>query len=169
MPTFHYLHEGRVRTLTLDRLPDGTYRALLDGRSVIIQGGAAALAGRGRLMVDGQPVRVAAASSGDLRHVTINGEATTLRRTTGGTGMLRPRPADDEAASRVCIAPMTGQVRTVLVAPGETVTRGQTLLVLEAMKMEQRVTAPADGVIARLAVTVGAVVQRGDVLIELAG
>jgi biotin carboxyl carrier protein len=62
---------------------------------------------------------------------------------------------------------MPGQVRAVNVAEGESVTKGQTLLVLEAMKMEIRVSAPRDGVVGKLLVQQGQTVDREQVLIEI--
>ncbi|HWK40961.1 MAG TPA: acetyl/propionyl/methylcrotonyl-CoA carboxylase subunit alpha [Croceibacterium sp.] len=57
------------------------------------------------------------------------------------------------------IAPMPGKVIAVDVAKGDTVTKGQRLLVLEAMKMEQALTAPFDGTVAELNTSAGAQVQ----------
>jgi len=65
------------------------------------------------------------------------------------------------------IAPMPGQVRAVNVAEGESVEKGQTLLVLEAMKMEIRIQAPMEGVVARLAVVEGQTVEREELLVEV--
>ncbi|MBX6769297.1 MAG: acetyl-CoA carboxylase biotin carboxyl carrier protein subunit, partial [Actinomadura rubrobrunea] len=53
-------------------------------------------------------------------------------------------------------------------APGDTVTEGQTLVVLEAMKMEHPVTAPAAGTVAELNVTAGQQVEAGAVLAVIA-
>jgi len=64
-------------------------------------------------------------------------------------------------------APMPGSVLSVKVAAGEAVEAGQTLLVLEAMKMENAVTAPVAGTIERVLVEPGRQVQRGEVLVEL--
>jgi biotin carboxyl carrier protein len=64
-------------------------------------------------------------------------------------------------------AQMPGTVRQVLVAEGQTVARGQTLALLEAMKMEIRVTAPEAGLVTRVAVTAGQTVERGQALFEL--
>jgi biotin carboxyl carrier protein len=58
-------------------------------------------------------------------------------------------------------------VREVLVAEGDTVQRGQTLVILEAMKMEIRVAAPGDGQVRRLLVRQGDVVERGQRLVEI--
>ena len=64
-------------------------------------------------------------------------------------------------------APMPGRVLSIAVAPGDTVTRGQLLLVLEAMKMEHRITAPADGTIGSIQVTEGEQVANGAMLVVL--
>ena len=60
---------------------------------------------------------------------------------------------------------MPGQVTVVLVKAGDETTRGQTLLILEAMKMEIRVTAPADGHVQQVMVQSGDVVERGQHLV----
>jgi len=64
-------------------------------------------------------------------------------------------------------APMPGVVVEVLVAAGDRVSAGDTLLVLEAMKMEHQVHAPSDGVVKRVLGRAGAQVSEGDRLIEL--
>jgi acetyl/propionyl-CoA carboxylase alpha subunit len=66
-------------------------------------------------------------------------------------------------------APMPAQVRSVLVAEGDTVAVGQALLLLEAMKMEIRVQSPRAGQVARLLVKPGDQVKREQVLVELVG
>ena len=64
-------------------------------------------------------------------------------------------------------APMTGVVRSVSAAAGQTVTQGDALLVLEAMKMEHTLTAPRDGEIAEITCTAGDQVSDGTVLVRL--
>jgi acetyl-CoA/propionyl-CoA carboxylase biotin carboxyl carrier protein len=64
-------------------------------------------------------------------------------------------------------APMPAQVRAVQVAEGDEVEKGQTLLLLEAMKMEIRVKAPGAGRVARLLVTSGQSVEKEQLLAEL--
>jgi methylmalonyl-CoA carboxyltransferase small subunit len=63
-------------------------------------------------------------------------------------------------------APMGGTVVKVLIEAGADVKSGETLLVLEAMKMETEVTAPKDGKVKSVDVGVGDAVQGGQVLIE---
>ena len=64
-------------------------------------------------------------------------------------------------------APMPGRVRRVVVTPGAAVRKGDVLLVLEAMKMEHAIRAPHDGVLERLHVAEGDLVEAGMELAEL--
>ena len=76
--------------------------------------------------------------------------------------------ADAAEAGGVIKAPMPGKVLAVNVKPGDNVTKGQALVVLEAMKMEHALGAPRDGVIADVSVETGGQVGEGDVLVTLA-
>ncbi len=62
---------------------------------------------------------------------------------------------------------MPGTILDVKVAVGATVKKGDTLCVLEAMKMENDIPAPADGKVVAINVSKGASVNAGDVLISL--
>jgi 3-methylcrotonyl-CoA carboxylase alpha subunit len=75
------------------------------------------------------------------------------------------KAADAEAGVASMRAPMPGLVKVVKAASGETVRKGQPLLILEAMKMEHTVAAPHDGIIAEIA-TEGAQVTDGTVLVR---
>jgi 3-methylcrotonyl-CoA carboxylase alpha subunit len=79
-----------------------------------------------------------------------------------------PRRADHVAGAGegdgAILSPMPGRVIAVLVASGQTVTKGERMLVLEAMKMEQALLAPFDGVVAELKVAEGAQVPEGTLL-----
>ncbi|GLJ00392.1 acetyl/propionyl/methylcrotonyl-CoA carboxylase subunit alpha [Sphingobium sp. BS19] len=65
------------------------------------------------------------------------------------------------------LSPMPGRVIAVLVEAGQTVTKGERMLVLEAMKMEQALLAPFDGVVAELKVIEGAQVPEGTLLVRI--
>jgi propionyl-CoA carboxylase alpha chain len=69
------------------------------------------------------------------------------------------------APSGGLMAPMPGVVLDVRCAPGEQVETGQTLVVLEAMKMEHVVRAPADGVVSDVRVAKGQHVENGALLL----
>jgi biotin carboxyl carrier protein len=70
-------------------------------------------------------------------------------------------------ATEVC-AEMVANVVSIVVAAGEDVAEGDTLLLLESMKMEIPVLAENGGTVAEIRVTEGDVVQEGDVLVVLA-
>jgi 3-methylcrotonyl-CoA carboxylase alpha subunit len=71
------------------------------------------------------------------------------------------------AADGAILSPMPGRIIAVDVAAGDTVTKGQKLVTLEAMKMEHSLTAPFDGTIAELNAEIGGQVQEGVVLVRL--
>ena len=110
------------------------------------------------------------AEGGELRSVGSDGDIVIL----DGADQVRltlVRPiaeaAAHEASPGTMAAPMPGKIVQVLVAEGDTVSRGQTLMVLEAMKMEHAIVAPADGRIAAVAFAVGDQVGEGVELLRL--
>jgi pyruvate carboxylase subunit B len=80
---------------------------------------------------------------------------------------IRRRRYQADAAGHV-LARIPGIIQRVSVAPGEKVRRGQALVVLEAMKMQNDVASPCAGVIRRVHVKVGEMVSKGQLLVELA-
>jgi biotin carboxyl carrier protein len=74
--------------------------------------------------------------------------------------------ASDEAGKEA-VAPMTGKVVAIPVEVGQKVKEGDTLAILEAMKMEYRLEAEADGEIAEISAEVGELVDLGHVLVRL--
>ncbi|RLQ88532.1 acetyl/propionyl/methylcrotonyl-CoA carboxylase subunit alpha [Notoacmeibacter ruber] len=78
-----------------------------------------------------------------------------------------PAATDQGLGGDGLVAPMPGLVRQVSTSKGTEVEKGQTLIVLEAMKMEHSLTAPRDGVIAELMVKEGDQVEQGAVLLQL--
>ncbi len=79
----------------------------------------------------------------------------------------RVKPADERAAPGRLTAPMPGKIVALLVGRGDKVKRGQILLVLEAMKMEHAMAAPADGVVAELHCAAGDPVSEGAALLSV--
>ena len=71
-----------------------------------------------------------------------------------------PAPAGGEKS----IAPMPGTILSVNVKDGDTVKKGDILMILEAMKMENEILAPVDGVVAAVSVTKGQTVETGALL-----
>jgi biotin carboxyl carrier protein len=79
----------------------------------------------------------------------------------------RSRGAGPESGRLEVRAMIPGRVAAVAVATGDAVTAGQTLLVVEAMKMQNEIRAPRDGVIERVSIGVGETIDLGDLLIVL--
>ena len=121
--------------------------------------------GKIKLFIDGQHVSAYVSSDNAKRWVTVNGQTFVL--TKPAAGARKGGHAHHAAGALRVTAPMPGQVRAVNVSEGEAVTKGQTLLVLEAMKMEIRVQAPMDGVVKKSFVKQGQTIEREQVLIEI--
>jgi 3-methylcrotonyl-CoA carboxylase alpha subunit len=145
--------------------PEGSsWRLALDGAAMVLAGHRLA-DGDMQLAMDGVLQRVAVQRDGDVLHVALSGHGSgewTLR-------VLDPyAPAGGEAAIEGRLAaPIPGRVVQVLVQPGDAVTRGQVLVLLEAMKTELRIAAPADGVVAAIGCAVGESVEEGTELVTL--
>jgi biotin carboxyl carrier protein len=140
-----------------------SYRATLGEKTVdieILQ----AKEGKLDLLIDGRRVIAYVSSENAKRWVTVNGQTFVLIKPAAGA---RKSGGGHHHAAGELTAPMPGQVRAVNVAEGESVTKGQTLLVVEAMKMEIRIQAPRDGNVKKLFVKQGQPVEREQILIEI--
>ena len=115
------------------------------------------------LLIDGKRVTAYVSSDNARRWVTIHGQTFVL---TKSSGARKGGHAHHHAAGKLT-APMPGQVRAVNVSEGDAVIKGQTLLVLEAMKMEIRIHAPQDGTVKKLLVKQGQTVEREQILIDI--
>lgn len=105
--------------------------------------------------------------------VTVNGTAyeIELEELTGtapaaATAAPAPAPAPSSvpAGGEQVTSPMPGTILAVNVAAGDTVKRGQVLMILEAMKMENEIMCPCDGKIASVNTSKGATVESGTLL-----
>ena len=115
--------------------------------------------GKMDLLIDGQHVTAYVSSDGAKRWVTVDGQTFVLTKSSGTR-----RGGGKHEHSGELSAPMPGQIRAVNVKAGDTVTKGQTLIVLEAMNMEIRVQAPRDGLVSSVSVEVGQTVEREQIL-----
>lgn len=148
--TFHV--DGDAADIRTARLrsssPDVETRLLVvDGRPRVVT--VERDAGATRVWIDGQPVEVEVRTEADLLLERFGFDA------------------GDTAAEREVRAPMPGLVLRVLVEPGQTVEAGAGLVVLEAMKMENELAAPAAGTVAAVHAAAGDAVGKNDLLIEM--
>lgn len=96
------------------------------------------------------------------RYVAIEGDVFELKKPDLRRARRKQHRGEDNLS-----ASMPGQVTKVLVSEGDTVQRGQPLIVLEAMKMEIKIAASHDGRVAKVLVKLGQLVDRGQALIEM--
>lgn len=155
--------EQNSQVISVELVPSGRgYRATIGGETVDVEI-LRAEDGKLDLLIDGKRVTACVSSENTKRWVTVNGQTFVL---TKSSGARRSGHSGQHAAGELTAA-MPGQVRAVNVREGEIVTKGQTLMVLEAMKMEIRIHAPQDGVVKKLFVKQGETVEREQVLIDI--
>jgi len=150
-------------TLELTPSNKSSYRAAMGDEAVDVEI-LGAQDGKLDLLIDGEHVTAYVSSDNAKYWVTINGRTVLLSKQSGSR---KSGGAHHHAAGELT-APMPGQVRAVNVSAGDAVTKGQTLIVLEAMKMEMKIQAPMDGTVSSISVEVGQTVEREQVLIEIA-
>ena len=141
--TAYRLHVGD-QTLAID-LADGA-----DGTTWLTPGG--------------RRIPVVIASRGDEVFIHLDGEAYALRYQ---HPLDRLAAQAGGAAEDRMTAPMPGSIVSVSVKAGDAVIKGQSLLVMESMKMETTLTAPRDGVIAKITYQPGQTFERDVLLLSL--
>ena len=149
----------------------------LDGEEAVVDGGRV----RVHLAdVEGTPVRLVTigatqhrvvARRGDARGryaLSLDGWRFQVEALDERTRAIRDLSAQHAAAAgpTPVIAPMPGLIVRVAVRVGDRVTAGQGLVVMEAMKMENELRAPAEAVVRAVHVTPGAAVEKGTTLVE---
>jgi 3-methylcrotonyl-CoA carboxylase alpha subunit len=158
---FHYEVDGQLVTVSIT-IEDGTYMVAVGEHTYTVE---ARQGDRGRLdvAVAGRRIRAHVAADRDAAYVGLDGQTWTLPKADPRRRQRMPG-TDTPGTLR---AGMPGLVLDVLVTEGEPVARGDTLVLMEAMKMEIRLTAPLDGTVRHVHCHAGEVVARGHLLLEL--
>ncbi len=107
---------------------------------------------------------VAAATETTATWVFVNGQVARIEADGAGEARTSQRKRGDGSV----MSPMPATVVSINAAPGQAVTEGETLIVLEAMKMELPIKAPRSGVVKAVHCAKGDLVQPGVNLLELA-
>ena len=153
----------RYRLLDDDR----EWTASVDGQTVTLDDTGEPVvvsdAGDGRFRVEGTAISGVAAEAGGVVWVSIEGDVFAFRISTA-RGRRGQSPARDQDALS---PPMSATVVRILVAAGDAVRLGDTLVALEAMKMELPIRAPRDGIVRAILCHEGQLVQPGQLLVEL--
>jgi len=134
-------------TLTIDETTAAARLLSRDGKRLLVECGS-------------ERIEAAVERHRNEMHITIGAQSWKLR-------LIDPlaRAAGAEVDPARLVAPVHGRVLDVLVSPGSQVRRGQPMLLLECMKLEYRVVAPADGLVAALNYAAGDVVEEGALLL----
>ncbi len=121
------------------------------------------------LAVDGQNVKAVIERGSVDSYLMYNGREFTLEvETPRDRLMKRLSPSTDGAGGIMAInASMPGLVLRLIAEPGSKVKRGDPVLILEAMKMENEIRAPGDGTVKEIKVSEGQAVEKGDPLVVL--
>ena len=154
-----FRHGETQKTVTVAYRPDG-YRLTVDGHTVQARG---RLNPRGLLRVelDGTRSDATVIVAGEKRHVFFHGRSWQL-------SCIDPllHTGEGGGAEGGLLAPMPGKVIALVAAEGATVEKGAPLLILEAMKMEHTITAPAAGTVKTFRFAVGDQVGDGAELVD---
>lgn len=150
--------------VSVDVQRDGEdWTLVIEGRTIPLQ---ACRDGSGAWLVDTHQGRrrLWVATRGDERLVFCDGKVHTLR-------LHDPEHEDegeDAAGGPNLVAHMPGKVVKVMVESGQDVVAGQTVLIIESMKMETELAAAVDGTVSAVHVTEGQVVGQGEALLDIA-
>lgn len=163
-PEFAYQIGDEVRTVTVER--EGDCFQVTVGETVYRVRAQRPEHGRLDLQVGDRRLRAHVAHDGLRCYVAMAGEVWTLERPKPQE--KRRRAATRGAAGSKVEAAMPGLVLDVLVSEGDEVAQGQSLVLLSAMKMELQIAAPASGHVKKVLCRAGQVVERGQMLVEIA-
>lgn len=112
------------------------------------------------MIIDGRPYEIVADTN--LQWLNAYDGLHTVEVEDSNQRVARPRSGDGRVK-----APIPGLITRVLVEPGAAVQAGQALVILEAMKMENEIRAPFDGVVSSISASGGQSVVRNQVLVEI--
>ncbi len=162
---FEFLIDGAPRRISLDER-EGTLR-FSEGESVVEASVRRVSGSELRVSHGGRTFRVHLVRDGSRTFVSVDGREFTI--VTAPAETARPRDGEErtpEGSLRVK-APMPGKVIKLGVREGERVRRNQTLVIVEAMKMENEIQTSIDGVVRKVHVSVGDIVDADRILAEI--
>lgn len=156
--------DGDAVEADVRQIAPGLYSVLLDGRSYEITFETVPPADSTGAALGAAGIAMEAVVAVDGRSGTVQVEDERIGAAgASGSG----RPGAPGAGGATIVAPMPGRVVAVPVAVGAAVERGQTVVVLEAMKMESALSTPRAGRVAEVLVTAGQTVQRRQALVKI--
>jgi biotin carboxyl carrier protein len=160
---------GRVKTVSVEPV-EGHFRVTIDGRERLVDSAAVDAETFSLICLSddrtSQEVGLSGTPMPGEVAVHMASGVVSARVLTGGASRFgRGSGAAQAAGSQQILAPMPGKVVKVLVKKGDTVTVRQGLVVVEAMKMENELRSPKDGIVADVLVSEGVSVEAGRLLV----
>jgi biotin carboxyl carrier protein len=121
------------------------------------------------LKVNGKPYKVEVESkpAAKLAPVKRATSAAAPAKAASASAGVATAPATASSSKKAVKSPLPGTILDIKVEVGDSVKKGQTVIILEAMKMENNVNASSDGVVTKILVNKTDTVGEGDVLIEI--
>lgn len=154
----------RVHQLEMTRKPGGFIEAAVDGRRYSLSV-SEPQPGFFSILCDGHSHEVVVQPRQGRWRVRIGPWSFEVQAAEPGGADLSAGSARADEGGRIMIrSVMPGRVLRVMIQPGQQVTAKQGLIVVEAMKMENEVTAPRDGVVKEVRVAPGRTVETGEIL-----
>jgi biotin carboxyl carrier protein len=151
--------------VAVEALGDGRWRVSIDDREHVVDSRQTS-PGSFSLLIEHAAAEVSVASRGEEFQVVVGGRTHRLRLLDERAMRRRERSAAADGGREVRAA-MPGKVVAVLIEKGAAVERGQGILVLEAMKMENEIQAPRSGTVAEILVQPGQAVEAGELLAQI--
>ena len=152
---------GEAITNAVVRVSGKSFMVVVDGDehevAIISEGGDAI-----RFLFDGVQSTARVVSEGDTLYIAADGHSFVIR-----DASLETSRAGAKAGDAKMLAPMNGRIVSVLCKTGETVSKGQRIVILEAMKMQHEIVAPRDGALASVNVAEGDQVATRQILAAL--
>jgi len=158
-------HNGVDTPVEIER-HGGSYRVTIGDRTILADLGTAGPYVRSLRLADGTQYALMHHRDGHRHQITLSGAAYHVE-IFDPLSLMRRRADDEMGGEGVIKALMPGRIVRVLVAKGDSVAKGAGVLVLEAMKMENEIQSPVDGVVDELFVEAGQTVEGGAELIHI--
>lgn len=184
MPAYEVFIDGKPRKIEVTRDGQNLFTATIDDRAFKIElSGEKLEAGKGfSIKLDGKNYKVEMPTIEWGKTLPLNVEGTAFKaelktqaRKSAPTAFesvlvspTRRNGVNKQAVKGAVVAPMTGKVVSVRVRQGDQIKAGQTLCVVEAMKMENEIVAISAGVVKEVLVSEGSPVSEGETLFVLA-
>jgi biotin carboxyl carrier protein len=182
MPEYEVYVNGKPKKIELTRSEDYSYSAKIDGKPRTFSAPKNALAGNKpfTIKLDGKPYQIRIVKIDQPKEISITVDKTTFKTEVRiparkvafaafepTTTVTRRAVANKQILEGAINAPMTGKIVSIKVSKGDSVKINQVLCVIEAMKMENEITASKAGTVKEVLVIVGSPVSEGDPLVVI--